>query len=184
LPDDALLAGLADSDHEVTLAFVRRFQSKVYGVAMAVLGDSGQAEDVVQQTFERVWRHAEMYDPLRGTVRTWVTRIAHNLAVDAARARRATPVDPADLTASLAMVYETTPEQYAVAHEGSRALRSALRELPPAQARAVVMAGIYGMTAREVAEFEAIPLGTAKTRIRTAMERLRTTLVPEGADRE
>jgi RNA polymerase sigma-70 factor (ECF subfamily) len=183
LPDDALLAGLANSEPEVTLAFVRRFQGKVYGIAMAVLGDSRQAEDVVQQTFERVWRHAEMYDPLRGTVRSWVTRIAHNLAVDAARARRATPVDPADLTAFVTVLSET-PEQHAVAAESSRELRTALRGLPLEQARAVVMAGIYGMTAREVAECEAIPLGTAKTRIRTAMERLRTTLAPKGADYE
>lgn len=183
LPDDALLAGLANNEPEVTIAFVRRFQGKVYGIAMAVLGDSRLAEDVAQQTFERVWRHAEMYDPLRGTVRTWVTRIAHNLAVDAARARRVTPLDPADLSAFVAVVSET-PEQYAVADEGSRELRAAIRKLPPEQARAVVMAGIYGMTAREVAESESIPLGTAKTRIRTAMGRLRTTLVPKGAGDE
>src|SRR2546428_8593873 len=92
LPDETLLSGLATGDAEVALAFVRRFQRLVFGVALAVLGDIRMAEDVAQQTFERVWRHAQVYDSRRGSVRTWLTTIAHNLAVDAARVRRPLPV--------------------------------------------------------------------------------------------
>lgn len=166
VPDEALLTGLTTGDPELAVAFVRRFQRTVFGVALAVLGDPQLAEDVAQQTFERAWRHAQVYDPRRGSVRSWLTAIAHNLAIDAVRARRASPVDPEDLAALLGIVTET-PERRALADDSAERVRRAVAELPREQARALVMAGIYGMTAREVADAEDIPLGTAKTRIRT-----------------
>jgi RNA polymerase sigma factor (sigma-70 family) len=174
--DETLLAGLTTGDPEIAVAFVRRFQRTVYGVAIAVVGDPQLAEDIAQQTFERAWRHAQMYDSRRGSVKTWLTAIAHNLAIDAVRARRSTPVAPEDLDGLLDIVVTETPEQRAVAAESAHRIRTALAALPREQARALAMAGIYGMTARQVAESENIPLGTAKTRIRTAMGKLRTAL--------
>ena len=182
LPDEALLSGLATGDPELTVTFVRRFQRKVVGVAIAVLGDPQLAEDIAQQTFERAWRHAQIYDSRRGSVTTWLTTIAHNLAIDAIRSRRPEPVAPEDLDTLLDVVTET-PEQHALVDEASSTLRSAVAELPREQGRALVMAGIYGMTAQQIADWEHIPLGTAKTRIRTAMGKLRTTLAsPKGGD--
>jgi RNA polymerase sigma factor (sigma-70 family) len=175
LPDEALLAGLATGDPELAVTFVRRFQHTVFGVAVAVIGDPQLAEDITQQTFERAWRHAQMYDSRRGSVTTWLTTIAHNLAIDAVRSRRPEPVAPEDIDALLGVVSET-PEQHALADEVSSRLRAAVAQLPREQGRALVMAGIYGMTAQQVADWEKIPLGTAKTRIRTAMGKLRTTL--------
>lgn len=175
LPDEALLSGLASGDPELTVTFVRRFQHTVFGVAIAVIGDAQLAEDIAQQTFERAWRHAQMYDSRRGSVTTWLTAIAHNLAIDAVRSRRPEPVAPEDLDALLGVVSET-PEQHALADEASTRLRAAVAELPREQGRALVMAGIYGMTGQQIADWEKIPLGTAKTRIRTAMGKLRTTL--------
>src|SRR6266540_4281882 len=181
LPDETLLAGLATGDAEIAVAFVRRFQRTVFGVALAVLGDVRMAEDVAQQTFERAWKHAQVYDSRRGSVRTWLTTIARNLAVDTARVRRATPVDPSDLVDMLGVVAESA-EQRAVRGESVAELRRAVAALPEAQARALVMAGIHGLTAREIAEFEHIPLGTAKTRIRAAMGKLRAMLVTRRVD--
>ncbi|MFL6142879.1 MAG: RNA polymerase sigma factor [Labedaea sp.] len=181
LPDETLLAGLATGDAEIALAFVRRFQRLVFGVALAVLGDIRMAEDVAQQTFERVWRHAKVYDPRRGSVRTWLTAIARNLAVDTARVRRPTPVDPTDLVDLLGSAADG-PEQRAVVAESVAELRAAVAALPEAQARALVLAGIHGLTAREIADLEQIPLGTAKTRIRAAMGKLRTTLTSNRVD--
>ncbi|MEV6839124.1 sigma-70 family RNA polymerase sigma factor [Streptomyces sp. NPDC051133] len=175
LPDEALLSGLAAGDPELAVVFVRRFQHRVFGVAMAVTGDQQLAEDVAQQTFERAWRHAQIYDSRRGSVTTWLTTIAHNLAIDAVRARRTEPVAPEDLDALLGVVTET-PEQWALADEASATLRAAVSRLPREQARALMMAGVYGMTAQQVADAEKIPLGTAKTRIRAAMAKLRITL--------
>jgi RNA polymerase sigma-70 factor (ECF subfamily) len=181
LPDDGLLAGLATGDAEIAIAFVRRFQRIVFGVALAVLGDVRLAEDIAQQTFERAWRHAQVYDSRRGSVRTWLTAIARNLAVDAARVRRPTPVDPTELVQMLSLVSESA-EQRAVAGESVAELRRAVAELPVGQARALVLAGIHGLTAREIADLEGIPLGTAKTRIRAAMGKLRTTLSAKVVD--
>jgi RNA polymerase sigma factor (sigma-70 family) len=179
LPDEVLLAGLGTGDPDLALAFVRRFQQLVFGVAVTVIGDRGAAEDVAQQAFERAWRHALVYDSRRGSVRGWLSTIAHNLAVDVIRARSAAPVDPADLSAVLTAVTEETPERAAVANESAAGLRRALACLPEEQAKAVAMAGIYGMTAREIAESEGIPLGTAKTRIRYGMQKLRAAYLPE-----
>lgn len=175
VPDEALLSGLTTGDPELAVAFVRRFQRTVFGVAVAVLGDPQLAEDVAQQTFERAWRHAQVYDPRRGSVRAWLTAIAHNLAIDAVRARRAGPIAPEDLEGLLGVVTET-PERRALADDSAERVRRAVAELPREQARALVMAGIYGMTAREVAESEGVPLGTAKTRIRTGTLKVRALL--------
>jgi RNA polymerase sigma factor (sigma-70 family) len=183
LPDETLLAGLGTGDAEIALAFVRRFQRIVFGVALAVLGDVRSAEDVAQQTFERVWRHARVYDSRRGSVRTWLTTIARNLAVDAARVRRAMPVDPIALV-DLLGADTNGPEQHAVAEESVAELRRALAALPEEQARALVLAGIHGLTAREIADREHIPLGTAKTRIRAAMGKLRRALLPKRVDHD
>ncbi|MFI1712527.1 RNA polymerase sigma factor [Streptomyces sp. NPDC053513] len=177
--DEALLSGLATGDPEIAVAFVRRFQRAVYGVAVAVVGDPRIAEDVAQQTFERAWRHAQVYDGRRGSVGAWLTAIAHNLAIDAVRARRATPVSPEDLETLVGIVSET-PERRALADDAAERVRRAVAALPREQARALVMAGIYGMTAREVAAFEGVPLGTAKTRIRAGTIKVRALLESEG----
>src|SRR4051794_18951705 len=91
--DEALLAGLATGDRDATAGFVRRFQSRVYGLALSILGDAHAAEDIAQETFVRAWRHASSYDARRGQVSSWLLTIARNLALDRARLTRARPVD-------------------------------------------------------------------------------------------
>lgn len=179
LPDETLLAGLGRGDGELAVAFVRRFQHSVFGVAQAVVGEPRLAEDVAQQAFERAWRHAQTYDPRRASVRTWLASITRNLAIDAVRARRPTPVDPDDLIV-LITGRADTPEGHAIAAETLTELRAAVAALPLEQARALVMAAIHGMTAQQVAHADDIPLGTAKTRIRTAMNRLHATVPARG----
>jgi RNA polymerase sigma-70 factor (ECF subfamily) len=172
MDDESLLAGLATGDREVSLAFVRRFQGHVYAVALAVVGDAGAAEDVAQQTFERVWRRHSTFDAQRGNVRAWLTTVTRNMALDSVRSRRPDPVDPVDLIRLLGSARDE-PEAASMRIESQNELRAALRRLPSEQARALVMAGVYRMTAQEVADAEGIPLGTAKTRIRVAMMRVR-----------
>jgi RNA polymerase sigma factor (sigma-70 family) len=183
LPDETLLAGYAAGEAELTVAFVRRFQAKLFGVALAVVGEAGIAEDVAQQAFERAWRHGHAYDQRRGSVAVWLSAITRNLAIDAMRVRRPSPVDPEVLLARIDAGGDS-PEHLAVLDESVGELRAALRRLPAEQARAVVLAGIAGMSASQVAQREGIPLGTAKTRIRAAMHRLRDVLVRTGADHE
>jgi RNA polymerase sigma factor (sigma-70 family) len=181
MSDDMLLAGLGAGDAQAAVAFVRRFQPMVFGVALAVVSDRGLAEDIAQQAFERAWRHAGLYDPRRGSVHTWLTRIVHNLAVDAARVRRPAPIDPEDLLPLIAAMTDS-PERRALASETSTQLRTALATLPAEQARAVVMAAVHGLTAREIADAEHVPVGTAKSRIRAAMTKLHAALPVPRAD--
>lgn len=183
MADDALLAGLSAGGPEIGLAFVRRFQRQIYGVALAVVGDPALAEDVAQQAFIRAWKAAPAFDPRRGSVRTWLTTITHNLAIDATRGRKATPLDPSDLVRLMGSGPDE-PEAWALREESASELRRAIGGLPAEQGRAIVMAGVYGLTAQEVADTEGIPLGTAKTRIRSAMAKLRSALEPSEVDHD
>jgi RNA polymerase sigma factor (sigma-70 family) len=170
--DEALLAGLAAGDRDASAAFVRRFQRRAYGLARTIVGDRGTAEDVAQEAFVRAWRYAGSYDARRGTVLTWLLTIVRNVAVDRLRLRQPEPLDP-DLLASKLQLHGTPArDEHADVLERGQ-LRQALATLPGEQRRALLLAAYFGRTAAEVAELEAIPLGTAKTRIRTAMHRLR-----------
>ena len=180
LPDEVLLAGLGTGDVDFAVTFVHRFQQVVFGIAITVTGDPGTAEDVAQQTFERAWRHAQVYDPRRGSVRAWMTTMAMNLAVDVIHACPSAPLAPGDLSGLLTAMTDP-PEQPAGAHEGAAVLRRTLARLPATQARAVAMAGIYRMTAGQIADAEGIPLHTAKTRIRDGMQTLRDAQLPQNA---
>ena len=107
--------------------------------------------------------------------------MTHNFAIDVVRGRSALPMDPADLPVVLAAMTDD-PERVAVANDRAQGLRRALAGLPVPHARAVAMSGIYGMSAQQVADTEGIPLGTAKTRIRDGMQKLRAAFLPQEAD--
>jgi RNA polymerase sigma factor (sigma-70 family) len=169
--DEALVAGLGTGDDDVTLVFVRRFQSRVYGVALAITRDRVSAEEVAQDTFVRAWRYAASYDPRRGPVAAWLLRIARNAALDhvaSTRRRVDRPMpDPGVLPdgAGTDDVRSPLDELDSVANE--------LRALPLAQ-RDTLMAALYhGLTAREISAAWGVPLGTVKTRLRLALATLR-----------
>jgi DNA-directed RNA polymerase specialized sigma24 family protein len=180
LPDEVLLAGLGTGDVDFAVTFVHRFQRVVFGIAMTVTSDLGAAEEVAQRTFEWAWQHARVYDSRHGSVRAWMATIARNLAVDVIHACPSAPAAPDDLSGLLTVMTDTS-EQFAGAHGGAAVLRRTFACLPVTQARAVAMAGIYGMTALQIADAEGIPLDAAKTRIRDGMQTLRGTQLPQDA---
>jgi RNA polymerase sigma factor (sigma-70 family) len=179
--DDGLIAGMAAGDAQATAAFVRRYQARVFGLALSIVGVSAVAEEVAQEAFARAWRFAGGYDPRRGPVAGWLLAITRNAAIDARRLARDQPYDPQVL---IDLVTEPDgsggyPDRVADAQR----IRAGLATLPREQVVAVVLAAVYGLTAREIAEREAIPLGTAKTRIRLGLARLRNELeVSDGRD--
>jgi RNA polymerase sigma factor (sigma-70 family) len=176
--DEALLDGFALGDAGAAAAFIRRHQRRVFGLALSIVGEAALAEDVAQEAFTRAWRHAAAYDPRRGSVPTWLLTITRNLAIDTLRLQRARPVDP-EVIVNLGLEAtgrEMLPAAVAEADEEADVLRAALIRLPEDQRRAVVLAALCGRTAREVGEVEGIPLGTAKTRIRTGLLKLRSDL--------
>jgi RNA polymerase sigma-70 factor (ECF subfamily) len=182
--DDALLDGLATGDPDAAAAFVERFQRRVFGVAIRIVGDSSLAEDVAQETFVRAWQRAGAFDPRRGTVVSWLLAIARNLAIDTVRLRRIVIVDPEELLARRDPGSDRGPADLALLGSETERLRGAIRELPREQSRALVLAAFFGHTAQEIADSEEIPLGTAKTRIRTAMIRLRAAMVDDAEGTE
>ncbi len=174
LTDEALLAGFAVGDAGAAETFIERFRRRVYGIALTITRDARLAEDVAQEAFLRAWRHAETFDPRRGSVATWLIVITRNLAVDAMRTHpRADFVDPDELEWLSPPAREADPADATVRASDVDWLRRALDDVPDEQGRAVVLAGILGFTAQDVAEYEGIPLGTAKSRIRLAMDKLR-----------
>ena len=179
--DEALLVGMGLGEPAASAAFVKRFQGRIYGLALTIVGDPALAEDVAQEALTRAWRNAGAYDARRGAVAGWLLTITRNLAIDALRLHRAVPTDPDSLAAMPVLSAERGPAECALAAETSRGVRSALARLPVDQRRALVLSAFYGRTAQEVATLEGIPLGTAKTRIRAGMLKLRGLLAQGSA---
>lgn len=184
LSDEALLAGMAGGAVGAGTAFVQRHQARVFGLAWLLVGDAGLAEDLAQETFVRAWRHGASFDARKGSVRSWLCTITRNLAIDTLRMHGAEPVDPDALLAQLDLadgaLADGDPADHITRLENAERVRAAVHGLPLPQQRAVVLAACFGHTAAEISRMEQIPLGTAKTRIRTAMLRLRETLAEEA----
>jgi RNA polymerase sigma factor (sigma-70 family) len=176
ISDESLLAAMGAGDAEAAAAFLRRFQARVYGLALTVVRDRGTAEEVAQETFVRAWQHAAAYDSRRGRVSTWLLSIARNLAVDRIRTKRAQPIDPEVLMTMELPSTDPDPEHAGINAYDSVRVHRALKGLPSEQRQALLLAAFYGRTAREIAELEGVPVGTVKTRIRTAMIKLRSQL--------
>lgn len=182
--DLALLQGLTLDDPEAAAAFIRRFRGPVFGMAVSIVRDPGLAEDVAQEVFLRVWKAAATFDARRASVLTWMLTITRNAAIDAVRVRRPLPVQDETLDGLIMDTVAAGPgtEEQAVRRVEADQALTRLRSLPEEQARAVALSVLGGCTAAEIGEREGIPLGTAKTRIRTGLIRLRklTTDAREG----
>src|SRR5271169_307367 len=113
LSDEALLAGMAVGDQSAAVTFTRRYQRRLFGLAYSMTSDAGVAEDVAQEAMIRVWRHAPVFDPRRGSVASWVLTITRNLAIDALRLRRAVATDPNDFVLSALRSNEHNPDDTA-----------------------------------------------------------------------
>ncbi len=182
-PDDAaLLARIRRREAAAIGVLYDRYSRLVYSLALRIVGDSSTAEEITLDVFVRIWEHADSYRAERGAVRTWLTGITRNRAIDALRRRgarpdtRSLPLEAAEVRAA---ANSRHPEQ---AVEGSllkERIRNALAELPPDQQRALFLAYFRGLTQREIAEALGDPLGTVKTRIRLGMEKLRRLLADE-----
>jgi RNA polymerase sigma-70 factor (ECF subfamily) len=176
LSDETLLAGLGSDDPESATAFVRRFQGRIFGLVVTILGNPKDAEEAAQETFVRAWRHASAYDPRRGAVATWLLTIARNVAIDMLRVRKPDPIDPEGIASFEMSLVDRRQDEHNPSIEDADMLRAALRGLPEDQRRALVLAAFYGRTAREIGEMDGVPIGTVKTRIRAAMFKLRSAM--------
>jgi RNA polymerase sigma-70 factor (ECF subfamily) len=159
-----------------------RFASRVYGLGIVMLGGDAAAQDLVQDTFVKLWRNAERYDPGRGKLETWVLLVARSLAIDSLR-RRVLEARILERTAPAREASdEPGPDHLVETADMSERARRAMSALTDGQRAALELAYFGGKTSAEVAELEGIPLGTAKTRIRTALLKLRDALEEHARD--
>ncbi len=177
LADQAALARMARGDQGALAELYDRHARLVFSLALRILQNRADAEDIVQEVFVQVWAQASRYDTARGAVAAWMLTMTRSRAIDRLRSRSARPE-----TASEARVVEDMPDGAAqqdlqlLSAEQVEILRGALNELPVAQRVAVELAYYEGLTHAEIAERLSEPLGTVKTRIRQAVIRLREAL--------
>lgn len=167
-PDARLVAGIRSGDEQAMAQLYDRYSSIVYSIALRVLGDTGAAEDILQDVFMQLWRKPDSFDASRGTLPAWLAVITRNRAIDSVRKRRP-ETDIADVIVSV------EPDLAADA-ERNRAIdkiRGALGSMPAAQRLALEMAFFEGLTHGEIAQKTGEPLGTIKTRIRAGLLGLR-----------
>ncbi len=154
----------------------RDHAARVRASAMRVLKDPGRAEDVAQEVFERLWRDPERYDPRRGSLGPYLQLVARSRALDAWRTEGAGN-RAAERLGTLSVrdpgPDEDQPDAVAERREMAQRLLEAVRRLPPAQREAILLAHWGGMSSSEIAERVGVPLGTAKSRLRLAHEKLR-----------
>jgi RNA polymerase sigma-70 factor (ECF subfamily) len=172
--DERLLAGLMRNDRDAMATIYDTYGALAYGVACRTLGQTSDAEDVVQEAFLAIWRQAARLDPSRG-IRSYLLTIVHNKAIDKLRQRSRRPEATLDETAPI-IADTPDPVEYAEALENRELVRSALERLPEEQRRAVEMAYFGGLSASEVAERLRIPVGTVKSRLRLALGTMRRAL--------
>jgi RNA polymerase sigma-70 factor (ECF subfamily) len=148
----------------------------VFGIVLHVLRDHAQAEEVTQEVYVEAWRLAKRFDSEQGSVSAWLNTMAHRRAVDRVRsAERRTQREHRHFEFQADDV-AADPAEQVVANDEGRRVRHALAQLSEGQRTAVELAYFQGKTQREVAEYLQVPLGTVKTRIRDAMQRLRKQL--------
>lgn len=164
------MEGLLVGDDEAVRTLYARFGRPVYTVGLRLLGTREAAEELTQDVFMTAWRKAARFDASRGRLSTWLMTIAHNLAVD--RLRRDTGVSRPTLVLVDEVPEEPALDEGAAVLERDAALR-ALASLSDAERRLLARAYFRGLTAREIAEADGIPLGTVKTRLRAALIKVR-----------
>lgn len=187
--DQHLMRSFAARDPAAADTLYRRFSGRIYGLGLVMLGNDAAAQDLVQDTFVKLWRSAERYEPSRGKLETWVLLMARSLAIDAIRRRvlEARTLEHAEHPSEADRA--PGPDDRAVTRDLTERARRAMSSLPPEQRAALELAYLGGKTSAEISDLEGIPVGTAKTRIRAALLRLREMLAPEiesakGVDRD
>lgn len=166
--DVALLAQVEQGNQQAMSSLFDRYSGIVYSVALRVLKDTGQAEDVMQDIFIQIWKKPGAFVSGRGSLGAWLVVVARNRAIDSLRRRR-----PTDSVEDVVLASSTDLAAEAERNTLMEKVRIYMHQLPPEQRKSVEMAYFDGMSHSEIAEKTGDPLGTVKTRIRLALITLR-----------
>jgi len=174
-PDEALLARIAQQDRDAFTGFYDRHARILFSVAVRIVNDHAEAEEVLQEVFVQLWEKAERYNAQLGKPLQWVLALTRNKAIDRLRSlgRRARFVAEITSEEAAAPVSDQTATDAASGHERAELIRAAVRSLPADQRQAIEMAFLAGMTQQDIAVSLNQPLGTIKARIRRGMLKLR-----------
>jgi RNA polymerase sigma-70 factor (ECF subfamily) len=175
--DHAALERMARGDHEALAELYDRHGRLIFSLALRILRDQSDAEDIVQDVFSQAWRQAARYESSRGNAVAWLLNLTRSRAIDRLRGRRARPDTTAGDPATLDLPDRSRPldQQIALSHEAAR-IRAAVDELSVLQRVAIELAFYEGLTHVEIADRLELPLGTVKTRIRQGLLKLRERL--------
>ena len=180
LDDIALLRLIASRNEDALSVLYDRYSRLVYGLAYSVLGSDQAAEDVIQEVFLSLWQKAHQYQPGEAKVVTWIASITRHRAIDMLRYQRTRPApveaDWEDYTVELEVDPGDVEAEVELAQQRQR-VRLALEKLPDDQRRSLALAYFKGLSHSEIAAELGEPLGTVKTRIRLAMQKLRQLLL-------
>ena len=184
VPDESLVTQVARGNSAALEVLYDRYASRVLGISLKILGDQALAEDILQETFWRVWQSAATFQPQLGPFAGWLFRIARNLAIDAYRRRNVRPQAFMGANGADPILDATPDPDMDVAEQAqlilqSQRVRQALDLLPGVQRQVIEMAYFYGMTRQEIAEATGEALGTIHTRARLALQKLRGELERE-----
>lgn len=184
--DDASLMRLVARENSDALgALYDRYGRYVFSVALNVIGSPESAEEIVQDVFTRVWEKAGTYDSAQAKVLTWLVSITRHRAIDELRRNHVRPeqnnVDWAEAI-EIGDSHEPGPEAATEALMQQKSVRDAIGKLPADQRRVLALAYFKGYSQSEIAEITGEPLGTVKTRIRLAMQKLRQLLSTQVVD--
>jgi RNA polymerase sigma-70 factor (ECF subfamily) len=180
--DMAVMQRLAAGDGAALAELYDRHGRAVYSLALRILGDSGDAEDLTQDVFTLAWRNAAKYDPSRGAVAAWLLITTRTRGIDRLRSRRARPrAAGEDEIRRVDAIPDAAPsvELVAATAQAAERVKAALEDLPPDMRAAVTLAYFEGLSHSEISERTGTPLGTIKTRIRSGLARLRQALEDE-----
>jgi RNA polymerase sigma-70 factor (ECF subfamily) len=166
--DLATVTAMKAGDQSAMAALYDRYSSVVYAVALRVLGDTGAAEDILQEVFLQLWRNPGAFDSARGSLAAWLAVITRNRAIDALRKRKP-ETDIEDVIVSVAPDLASDADRTRVAAK----IRGVLSSMSAAQRSALEMAYFEGLSHSEIADRTGEPLGTIKTRIRAGLLALR-----------
>jgi RNA polymerase sigma-70 factor (ECF subfamily) len=166
--DAHLLEQVRAGDHQAMTEIFDKYGRMVYSVALRVLQDPGHAEDVMQEVFLKVWREPQSFLEGRGSLGAWLAVMARNRAIDALRRRK-----PTDAVDDVVLVAKTNLASEIERNSMIEKVRGVLKGLPPEQQRSMELAYFEGLSHSEIAAKTGDPLGTVKTRIRSALISLR-----------
>ena len=178
--DAQLISGIANGDQRCLAKLYDRYGSSALGLAWKVCGNRTIAEDVVQEAFLSIWQRPGSFDSRRGTAEAFLLGIVHHKAVDAVRRESSVHRREERFAAGPLELIESDVVEAAWLSMRRQSVRNALKQLSDVQREALELAYLHGLTYSDVAQRLGIPLGTAKTRMRDGMIKLRTLLSPGG----